>query len=451
MKRLTFVLLALIVLLVIPLLRLFAGQPVVYGNTVYGDAVRVSRSDPVSGMIFYVEPWHYFLKAVYSILPFTLAATIIPIGLGVLFVFLLGYLLKSLKYDNLASLLTISVVILSPFFIFNFTHLSRQAVAMVLILAGWLLLSRFSIVGFFLLISASLLGFSSAIAVLISGLIFWNVHDDKKGLIAAFLSMLAILLLHLPKFLLQETFPVPTEWFVLFLSDLGGRGGLATFGILLALVGTVYALKHRRKYYISFICTGAMFILSFFFQNLLPFVGLLVSLVAGYGFSKIWKRKWTLPAAHYFCLLVMFCGILFSGVAHLKLLQHDSPSKDIVEAFSWLRTQNSGNVLSDWRNGNWISYYSGNKVFLNEDLSRQGMNKRYFESKNIFRETRMQALSSFLQINKIKYVVITKSMLNGDVWERENQGMMFLLQNRETFKKVFFNDEVIIWEYLGDR
>jgi len=39
-------------------------------------------------------------------------------------------------------------------------------------------------------------------------------------------------------------------------------------------------------------------------------------------------------------------------------------------------------------------------------------------------------------------------MKSGLVWEKEEQGLLFLLQNRETFKNIYNSSEIEVWKYL---
>ena len=65
-----------------------------------------------------------------------------------------------------------------------------------------------------------------------------------------------------------------------------------------------------------------------------------------------------------------------------------------------------------------------------------------FQSRDLF-----QTLS-LLRKYSIDYIWITPEMKAGLVWNREGEGLLFLFENSETFKKVYSEEGYEIWKVL---
>ncbi|MBW2988144.1 hypothetical protein KY318_01425, partial [Candidatus Woesearchaeota archaeon] len=49
----------------------------------------------------------------------------------------------------------------------------------------------------------------------------------------------------------------------------------------------------------------------------------------------------------------------------------------------------------------------------------------------------------------ISYILITKKMLSGGVWNSADEGLLFLLRNNETFKRVYEVNGNQVWQVLS--
>jgi len=55
---------------------------------------------------------------------------------------------------------------------------------------------------------------------------------------------------------------------------------------------------------------------------------------------------------------------------------------------------------------------------------------------------------TLLRSYNIRYIWITPEMRSGLVWNKDDEGLLFLLKNSETFKKVYSTYGYEIWEVL---
>ena len=76
-------------------------------------------------------------------------------------------------------------------------------------------------------------------------------------------------------------------------------------------------------------------------------------------------------------------------------------------------------------------------------------NGRYEISEEIFQSRDLKTVVSLLSQNNIRYIFIDEKMKEGLVWKRPDQGMLLLLKNNETFKNIYDQDNMEIWEVIS--
>ena len=69
----------------------------------------------------------------------------------------------------------------------------------------------------------------------------------------------------------------------------------------------------------------------------------------------------------------------------------------------------------------------------------------------MFQSRNLKDTEALLNKYNIRYIFITQDMKEGLVWTDNNQGLLFLLKNGETFKKPYSSDKIEIWQYLKPR
>ena len=72
------------------------------------------------------------------------------------------------------------------------------------------------------------------------------------------------------------------------------------------------------------------------------------------------------------------------------------------------------------------------------------------DSNELFYQNDIRETKRILDKYNVSYIFISEELFDGRVWDEENKGLHFLLQNRETFKNIYSSEEVGIWEYKND-
>jgi hypothetical protein len=475
MKKITYkqaaqiiLLLALFFLLLPSSLRALTGNVYLMGEEPYYHA-RMARQIAEQGIPefddfvfdsrpYVLNPYHLLLAGFAFPLGPMNAAKIVPLLMGLLFIYLFYLLLNKFKVESWTKWTILCVMILSPLFIHTFNFSTPACFILVLNLAGLFFLMRpgkmstgvalvcFSLASMFGLLHAAVSAF----------IVFFYSFNYKKRLRKGYLILAAIsfvvLSYSLPIFLASESVDfVSRNLISTFISDLGSGAGFSIFAILLAIVGYMVVWKHKKKHYSLYAFSILLIVSSFFDSSLLIYANIIVVFLAGIALVYFARMKWNLKILREFTMLVLICGLLFSALNTTIDLRDSQPSNSLVNALIWLELNSDepGMVFSHYSNGFWIEYLAGQPVVLDSSFSLiSDVNGKYFNSNQAFTIDDLDVARKILSKYDVKYVVITDNLYDDVVWDNKGQGLDFLLTNAETFKKVQENSYVKIYEYI---
>jgi asparagine N-glycosylation enzyme membrane subunit Stt3 len=183
----------------------------------------------------------------------------------------------------------------------------------------------------------------------------------------------------------------------------------------------------------------------------LIYSNLVIVFLAGTAFVYFANMKWKLKILRDFTLIVLFCGLLFSAVNVAADLKNSDPNTAVVNSMIWLKLNaDEGSVVfSHHSNGFWIEFIAGQPVVL-DGLFEHTPDAAdiYFDSMQALDTNDLDIARQLLSKHDVKYILITKDMRDGLVWDKEGRGLDFLLSNVETFKKVQENSYVSVYEYI---
>ena len=286
-------------------------------------------------------------------------------------------------------------------------------------------------------IIASLSGTAYTIAAIAFMLILiLTIKKDTKHLAATAIACMIILILgYAPSYV-----PHPGSMSE-YISDLGGTYGFSIFALLLAIVGAILIWEHKQKYYGAYAIFIIFLISSVFFPGLIVFANVLVSGLAGVALASLAQRKWELNFLRQAALLVLFCGLLFSGISHAVILADKPPTRAFFKAIEF----QPGTILTHEQYGFWIES-AGHKAVIDplwKELTEP--EERTWDAAALFSSTDLQKTSILLKKYNITHVLITPEMKHGLLWEREQQGLDFLVENSETFKRLQTGSNIKVW------
>ena len=160
--------------------------------------------------------------------------------------------------------------------------------------------------------------------------------------------------------------------------------------------------------------------------------------------------KWESGLIKDLTVLLLICGLLFSGVSSANFLSEEGPDKELFDALSNIPIGSV--VLSHQFNGYWINY-AGMKTVIGPFTNIDNYDERKEDVKQLFESRDLSLVKSILDKYNVDYILITPDMRNGFIWSDDEEGVLFLLKySAEDFERFYDKDldsykDLEIWKY----
>ena len=384
------------------------------------------------------------------------------LAVGTLFILSFGSLILFyliLSHFNVfekTKLFTLSIFTLSPPFIYSFVAYTNYTfILFFILLFSYLYLKKNLVYATIFAIPLIFISLPSIIIVIILIQVLSLYHEDKNtrqrlimSLSLIIISILAYFALYFGKFIPNKLFFHEKSLFTSTISDFGSVLGFGIFHFILAIIGIIIAWDSSRKNISLFIAILLGFLLSPLFPVMIIILNVYVSFFAGIAINGVYKKKWEIQTLKNITLILILYGLLFSCFSFENRMINSHPSKEEVEALTFLKNQDEGIVLSDEKNGFIIEYFSDKKPFLDNGLVflKDGPSKIQ-TSNEIFYSRNLDKTINLLKSNDIMYIVIDSEMKEGLVFEKRNEGLLFIMDNSpDNFERIYNQDEIEIWK-----
>jgi hypothetical protein len=232
------------------------------------------------------------------------------------------------------------------------------------------------------------------------------------------------------------------------ITDFGGLIGFGIFHIIVAVVGLFSTWKNKKEYTVFYVLLAGLFLVSILMNtNYNAYLNLVMAYLVGIGLISVAKRQWNVALLKNIVLLILFCGLLFSTLSYAKRASDMGPDPEMVSSLKWLSVLSNGKVFSYPGYSDYITYFGRKPAMIGTGQSENTIQLLNITTE-IFYSRRLEYTKSLLSEQNISYIVIDNKMRQGLVWMREDQGLLFLLRNNETFRKIYSGGTSEIWEYL---
>ncbi|MBW2995250.1 hypothetical protein KY312_02770, partial [Candidatus Woesearchaeota archaeon] len=354
------------------------------------------------------------------------------------------HLLKSLKFSkNLAFVATLLFLISTPL-IYVSNYFTPHCLFLFINLVAFYFFFKkdkyLHLLSIPLILTTAMFGIYVFITVsfLLVNIFYWEKH---RGLSFA----LAIIILI---FALASS---PFNWFIpsqdypqLLISDFGGDIGIGVSSIILAFFGFLQTWKQKYRFLPVYIAAIALLIAAKYFYFATIYLNIFIVLFAAKSLNELLSKRWELTFIKQLSVIVLLCTFLFSSLSLVERIANDEPSDGIVKSLVFLSNKESGVVFSHPEKGFWINYYAQKPVFIdrmNRDAVHMNITKSIYYSRDFKNSTKL------LDEYEIKYMWIDEKMINGQVWTKPEQGLLFLFENRNLFTRIYEKAGIEIWEY----
>jgi len=348
-----------------------------------------------------------------------IAMNILLFLLGILSIILFYDLFK--RFDFNTRFISSLVLIISPIFIYLFTIGGNYTVPVVLALLSvyFILDKKYLIAG----ISFIFIPFFDLESAFLIGIIFlfYFIYFKKKKL--AFLLIFLLLIL---SFVYFENYNFN------FISDFGSEIGLSIFSIFLFFIGFGLFWRKKQYFFLYLICL-ILFLFYLKFDWILIYFNLFLSVLIALSFIELCERQWESDLIKNLTLLLLVCGLLFSGLSYAKEASENLPNEEFFEALNEIPDYSE--IFSSIDNKHWINYDNKNFVDINKNDYGEILNLRDAE------------ISRFL-LDKynIKYVLIDNKM-EKEIWKGKKEGLLWVVNYDEHFINVYDGEYIDIWGF----
>lgn len=465
-----FIMLGLVFLLAPQLIRLADNNPSLVGGTPYLDmriAELISEKGVVfednmveGGRAFLPDPYQGLLSLLGRFLPLDLVSRIMPMFFGLISLLLIYLVLEKLNVDNVVKTTVIMITVLSPIFIYTFLIASKYTLIITLMLAGlyfYVSEGRLNLfISVLLFIPLAFFGLFESFLVVCIVLTHTLITKEKRGWSIAIAAMILLLGLSLSIYT-DNTLPdtvhlSSTEGNILkgTISDFGSLAGVGIFTLLLSIVGIVFIWrKSREDAWLIVLMLTLILAVVIFNSMYIIYAGFLIGYFAAIGFSSIMRRGWHIETLKYLTAVTLVSGLLFSTVSYISAIGNSEPDAAQSASMIWMKELPAGTVLTHHSNGFWIEGMADKSVVMDAYMLHDPeINSRYEYTQAVFASRNLEKTISMLREKNVRYIWIDSQMKNGEVWTRDEDGMLFLLKNNETFKKIYSNSEVEIYKVL---
>jgi hypothetical protein len=222
-----------------------------------------------------------------------------------------------------------------------------------------------------------------------------------------------------------------------FISDFGAKHGFSFFAFLLVCFGLMFFW--RKKNYIIMYSTGiVLFLISFKLSWMIFYLNFVVCFLAGLSFFKLYNRKWESAIVGNLTLWILVCGLIFSGFSYIGQFDKLEPNDELFIALDEIPPGSI--VFSHYSRGYWIEY-SGKKSFMDPFFGGiKDLDDRLKDSEEIFYSRDIKNTNMLLEKYSIGYIFIDHKMLNDEVWKKDDEGLLFLLEVSKSFELVYQSD-----------
>jgi len=372
---------------------------------------------------FYLENWiQGWIIGFFSNFDKFLVAKIIPIIFGVGFILLFYNTIKKLGFGREISFISCIILVISPGFIYLFsTYNGFFLPVFILLLTLYLFLKNSSY--------AFAMPYLLAFFGVLHSVIFLSLFLVYSISIKKFRNFFYVL----PSLFLSMFFMFFTPGKLAleggFIADFGSRFGVGIFVILLFVFGFISLWREKYKYVLLYGFSFLLFLLSYYDIRVMSYLNILLCLIAAIGLEYVLMTKWESNLIKNTIVVVLVAGLFVSSISFASFLAGDLPNEEIIEGLEFMKEEKGNIVLSLESRAYWLSGLGEKETIEVDEL---------FYIRNIKNST------ALLDMYGIDYVWVDKEMKD-KLWGEEDEGLLFLLDYSQKFKKIFNNDYVGVW------
>jgi hypothetical protein len=187
---------------------------------------------------------------------------------------------------------------------------------------------------------------------------------------------------------------------------------------------------------------------SIYLNFVMFYLDLVVAVLGAIGILKILERKWESDFIKIFSVLILVCGVIFSGLSFIKQMSLMEPSLRQIEALNYLgEKSNPGSVIfSYYDRGLWFNYMGNKNVMDPNFFYAPNVNERWKDSLVLLNSNDIDTTLEILDKYKVDYIWLDRQVKERFYGPNEIN-FLYQLKYDQRFKVIYRNLDVEIWKY----
>ena len=375
------------------------------------------------------------------------SAKVLSVILGLASSILFYFILRKFM-NSITSLLSVLIFILSPSFLYLFNTISDFSFVSFFILLTLFFMIRNNNLAFLLLLFIPFFGLLHLIIVSFLLFVYSFSRKDFKWLLVLPIFFIAMII-YLFSYGLPELFTfnvIENKVFLNLISDFGSSG-LSLFTLILSIFGLSLLWEQKYKNISIYLLILFLLVMMNFSINVILYLSFFISLIAALGAMKILTTDWKTKKIRNAIFYILLIGILFSFLTFFNNFYDQNPNQAIMESFDFLDDElNDDDVIfSHYSRGHWISYFSESKNFMDSNFAfAPDANKRFIDAEEFFYPRELEKAEGMIEEYSLDYIWLDKD-LKDELWDEDEEGLQFLLEYSNKFKKIYSQNDIEIW------
>jgi len=298
---------------------------------------------------------------------------IVPLILGLLTVILAYLVLKKHNITEKVILAILSLVIVSPIFLYAFTDFKTYSFLIFLNVLGLYFLSdnktlfssiTFSIIPFIDLYASIM----TLMLLLVYMFAVGKKHAGNK--ITIFVTLAAIIF-----GVIINTYYGYNIWHIFqfesqnIITDIGADIGVSFSVFIMAIIGLVLLWENGWRNLVTYVLLILFVILSFLSVTTRIYISFILAIYAGFAFIYLNRRKWSITIIKKTTILLIICSIFFSTLVYNTRIVRSVPDQEYIDALTFVQKQalESETILTYPAYGYMTEYYTNRRVLVDDE------------------------------------------------------------------------------------
>lgn len=396
-----------------------------------------SDNDPLSGKIWEIKS-DILLSPLLKILDYDKAILLL---LAVLLAVTLGFTYMTLS-ENYVFLYILS---LSPFFLSLFVVYSDYTIIAALIsIIAYLFSRQKYMFAFIVQLLIAYFNYYAAMIIVTTTVSLFIIKKLRFRYVLLFTVPIAMSISTMNN---NKALESGISFMQMLFTDFGAKYGISIALSILGLIGLVVIWKREPLAKYLFMFSAILCIIKI--SEGLFFANIIMIYLASKAVMAFIEEKWHNAWLKQISILLIFCSILFSGISYAKATFEDNMSDpDLMKTLEWIRqkTPENSTVLSYSEYSYVIKFYSSRKVIVESEFSSiDKPNPKLQDIDKMFKSRNVNTTAEILSKYSVDYILITKEMKTGLIWNKDDEGLLFVMTNSDLFSKTFSTNNTELW------